>query len=59
MFRVTPTRTTQPYRDEATRPQSPVLQAMLQGRPQHGPNPIDHKRQIQRLVAMILGRGFA
>lgn len=57
MFAHTPTRRSQPYADPFTRPQTPALQAMLQGRPQHSPNPIDHKRQMQRLVAMILGRG--
>lgn len=57
MFTHKATRTTQPYGDPFSRPVNPVLSAMIQGRPQHQPNPIDQKRQMQRLVAMILGRG--
>lgn len=57
MFGVANTRRTQPYAG-ADRPQSPALAAMLQGRPHNAANPIDHKRQMQMLARLILGRGF-
>lgn len=52
-----PTRQTQPYANPHTRPVTPALTAMLQGRPLNQPNPADHKRRMQQLVAMILGHG--
>lgn len=58
-FGVANTRRTQPYADPFNRPQTPVLAAMLQGRPHNAPNPIDHKRQMMMLARLILGRGFA
>lgn len=56
MFTHTPTRTTQPYANPWTRPQSQALMAMLAGKPMYQPNPQDHQRQMQRLAALILGR---
>lgn len=58
MFAHTPTRRTQPYSDPMNRPQTPQLSAMLVGKPMFAPNPIDHRRQMQRIAAMILGRGI-
>lgn len=57
MFTFQPTRQTQPYMRQE-RPQNPQLAAMLRGQPMWAPNPMDHQRQMQRLTAMLLGRGF-
>jgi hypothetical protein len=55
MISFQPTRTSQPY-GRHDRPQTPQLSAMLLGRPLAGPNPIDQRRQMQRLMAMLLGQ---
>ena len=56
MLTFTPTRRTQPHADLFAPPTPPLL-AMLRGRPLFAPNPADHKRQMQRLAAQLLGRG--
>lgn len=54
MIAFNPTRTSQPH-GRTDRQQSPQLSAMLMGRPLGAPNPMDHKRQMQRLMALLLG----
>lgn len=48
-----PTRRTQPYR-RGEREVSPALLAMLQGRPQFAPNPMDQRRAQQRAIRQLL-----
>jgi len=42
------TRRTQPYRRKRGRMKGPTLSAMLAGRPQHLPNPMDAKRRFMK-----------
>lgn len=55
MLTFKPTRTSQPHRDPFQAPSAPLM-AMLSGRPLHGPNPMDYRRQMQRLAAMLAPR---
>jgi hypothetical protein len=52
----TPTRRSQPYAPPFLRPQTPQLSAMLMGRPLFAPNPIDQRRQMEHLAALLTRR---
>jgi hypothetical protein len=43
----------QPYRQRPDRPQTQALLAMLQGRPQYLPNPMDQWRALQHQGALL------
>lgn len=46
-FQFTPTRRTQPYRNNGQRQPGMPLQNMMAGQPVHLPNPMDAQRQFQ------------
>ena len=53
-----PTRRTQPYR-KGPRDASPVLSAILAGKPTYGANPADYQRALaarSKLAALLAGR---